>query len=459
MNKYSHREAFTKPLISNRHIKGPSPLLNQEEESNSMAWTHSRHSNPMNLYSLPFHRKSSSTGYLPAPDHPHSISSFTKAQNDIVSGSLQRINEEKRDFNWFPDVKSSSMLRTDHDFNKIINKLNRVIFPDTNKRPVFLNDSEYADFCLDENQTQLCKVYTKGKKTPLIMKIQRFKGKVLTYVSFYDREPGPNSYDRYYSTDYFEIRENIQKFKYEYIYFSMKAVDYSEFRVQITFGKISDLHELKKLRRQLSQLRPGKVSTDSSPVLQNTKNSVKDFISLNKSIKLLNSNLNAPELKQRAKDWEKKHKEVIGKKKVMLIEKLSKHQMFLNRQEIRKKVKQEEELKRVEKEVKIEIEQRWMSFLYLIIGSKEIRRKIQENRGKRLKKIDINIKAIRIQRIFRGLTKNLDKNDKAMMRARNNLLMFNNLARSCIMKQVKAKLLSYILVVARDYITSHKLNV
>jgi len=143
----------------------------------------------------------------------------------------------------------------------------------------------------------------------------------------------------------------------------------------------------------------------------------------------------------------------------MLVEKLSKNQMFLNRGEIRKKVKQVEELKRAEKEVKIEIEQRWMSFLYLVISANEIRKKIQENRGKRLKKIDINIKAIRIQRIFRGLTKNLDNNDKAMMRARNNLLMYHDLSSICTMKEAKAKLFSFILVIARDYVTSRKLNV
>ena len=468
MNKYSHRDSLQKLSSSHKNLLSSSPAPTPISTSTDTMKPQKSYFNirlaPVDrLNPQSFHKKSSSLDittiyeHKSKPERQPSISSFTIAQNELVSESLQRILEDQKVHYWFPDIEPSSMMRSDKDFTQLINKLNRVIYPDLNKRSIFLNEGEPQEFSLEEGQTQLCKTFAKGKKTPLIMKILKFKGKVLTYVSFYDKDPGPDSYDRFYTSEYIEVRENMQNFKYQYIFFAFKAVEDSYFKVTINFGKISDLNEVKKLKRQLSQLHMGKKSPESSPFYVKEKKKEKNFVSLNKSIKFLNSHLKAPELKKRAKDWEVKHTQVLSKKKVLLVEKIHKHQDFLNKQVIKQKIRKQEEEKKCEDEVKSSLQKRWIGLMVFAISLVEIKKKIAESRHKRLKKITFNMKAYQIQKVYKGYTANMDMNKKVLVRARNHLMLFRENLLDQANKVVKSKLFGFIQCIAHKKVSTRHL--
>jgi phage terminase small subunit len=465
MNKYSHRDSLSKFTNSHKILQGLSPIPSPLSELVELPRSQKSY---FNIRLAPVvkgeigksHKKTASQDITIAnslayvSERQPSISSFTVAQNEMVTESLQRILQDHKVHHWFPDLETATMMRSDKDFTQLINKLNRVIYPDLNRRPVFLNEGEPLDFSVDEGQVQLCKTFAKGKRTPLIMKIFKFRGKVLTYVSFFDKNPGPNNYDRFYSSEYFEIRENAQTFKYQYIYFAFKATEDSDFKVTLTFGKISDLNEVKKLKRQLSQLHLGKNSPDSSSPLFVKSKIEKNFVSLNKSIKFLNSHLKAPELKKRAKDWEIKHSQVLSKKKILLIEKMQKNQNFLNKQVIRQKIRKHEQEKQSENEMKAAVQKKWLEFMFFASSLKEIRKKIQETRTKTLKKITFNMKAYQIQKVFKEYTSNMEVQKAVVARARNHLLFFRENVLHQSLKTVKSKIFDFIECISHKNVTT-----
>ena len=191
---------------------------------------------------------------------------------------------------------------------------------------------------MDENQIQFCKISVRGKKTPMIVKIQRFRGKVMTYLSTIYNEPGPSNYERYFGTDFFEIRENSTYFKYDNIFLGIKAIEDSIFKVTVAFGKITSLLELKRIRRQLSlrynfkeSLIEDEEEEEIHHHVEKKQKSPKNFIAMNKGLKILSSCLNGQVIKEKAEQWKMRRTKVLEKKKILSSEKKNRVKDLLNK--------------------------------------------------------------------------------------------------------------------------------
>ena len=432
------------------------------ERPTSRASIYEKISPGMSLLGSTTHRSSSVDLDVKVPARENSISAFTRQQNESLAMSLKKFDNRTEVVSDSPNIDAKKLLKSEIDYTRIINKLNRVISPNRNKRPIQFQDSDPIDIALEENQLQYCKIFVKGKKTPLVVKIQRFRGQVITYMSITDNEPGPNKCERYFRTDYFEMRENSASFKYDNIFLGIKAVEDSVLRITINFGKITTLDELKRIRRQLSMRIPVegdlREELEEETMVRSPQKNTKNFIVMNKSIKILNSCVNAEKLKERGINWNTKRELVIDKKKVILKEKLKKHKDFLNKRILKM---QRERVEKEKQDIK-NLEKRfcagWLALAYFISSTSAIESLVKQNKRKKIKKITWNLSAYRIQRCYSSFSK-VGIRDKQFLRSQHVLMLFKDTISSLNKKFIYNKqICKFISQVAHTYILSHQFN-
>lgn len=390
----------------------------------------------------------------------NSISNFTRIQNEKLASSLSKLEIDKIFLKNSIKTDAKKLLKGEVDYIKLINKLNKIISPNHSKRPILFHDSDPIDVIIDENQLQICKIYVKEKKTPMMVKIQRFKGKIITYVSSSDSEPGPNSFEKYFRSDFFEIRENSSIFKYDNVFLGIKALEDSVLKVSVSFGKITSLVELKRIKRQLTKV--GIVNEEleeERPVVGNPVKNEKDFVMINKNVKLLNSCLNAPKLKEKGEVWKLKQRKVVEMKKLFFQRKLEKNKDFLNKRIIKLQQERVEKEKLDRKNEKIWVISQWLGLIFFIKSLEPISSAIRINRKKKMKRITWNLNAYKIQKIYRGFSDNIYIQDKLLIRSRDNLLLYHQSVFALIAKsEVSSKICNFISYMAHLQITSHKFN-
>ncbi|OMJ89175.1 hypothetical protein SteCoe_8724 [Stentor coeruleus] len=478
MNKYSHRSTYLKYVASEKYfpVLKPtnSPFKCSEvvltERRGSTSSLTSKQQDGQSIYSIKpsefIYRSASidlqSKGLLyetsKDTERQSSISRFTMIQNDVITNSLQKYHTDKEPSVYIPSIDNRKHMKRESDFMKLINKLDRVISPNRGKRPIFLQDGDPIEVIVEENQMQYCKIYVKGKRTPMSVKMQRIRGKIIAYMSITEKEPGPNSYDRIFSTDYFEIRENSSVFKYDNIYLGLKSSEDSEVIISLSFGKIVDLLEIKRIRRQLSQhVIPKEILKDEGLISIKDKKYSKNFIKLNKNITFLNSYLNAEDLQKRAESWKAKHEQIISKKKVILSQKVNKNKQFVNKQIIKLQLEKEEKEKRKISKVKRALESQWLMIMYFYISAETIYSGVKKLKRQKLKKITWNMKAYQIQKAIRKKGK-LNLGDKILIRVQNLLLLYKD----CIGKHEKRIMTKHMIenisFLAHNHLLSHQFH-
>lgn len=478
MNKYSHRSTYLKYVASEKYFPvlkpANSPFKCSEvvltERRGSTSSLTSKQQDSQSIFSAKpsdfIHRSTSidlqNKDMLRETskdaERQSSISRFTMIQNDVIAHSLQKYHTDKEPSVYIPSVDNRKHMKRESDFVKLINKLDRVISPNRGKRPILLQDGDPFEVMVEENQMQYCKIYVKGKRTPMSVKMQRIRGKIIAYMSITEKEPGPNSYDRIFSTDYFEVRENSSCFKYDNIYLGLKASEDSEVKISLVFGKITDLLELKRIKRQLSQHAiPKEILEDEALISIKDKKYSKNFIKLNKNITFLNSCLNAEDLHRRAESWKTKHEKILSKKKLILSQKINKNKQFLNKQIIKLELEKEQKEKRKISKVKRALEGQWLMIMYFFISAETIYSGVKKLKRQKLRKITWNMKAYQIQKAIRTKSK-LHLGDKILVRVQNLLLLYKDCIGKPIKKVMRKHLVENISFLAHNHLLSHQFN-
>ena len=174
-------------------------------------------------------------------ENTSSITKMTKFHNEIIASSLEKFFKEKRPLEVLPKIETKSLLHKEADFLKLLNRLDKIILPNRSQKLIVFQEYDPVEFSIEENLTQYCKIHVKKHKSPMIVKISKMKGKIITFISTTEEEPGVNNCERCYRTDTFEIKENGNYFKTENVFFGIKALEDCSLKVLITFGKTTEI--------------------------------------------------------------------------------------------------------------------------------------------------------------------------------------------------------------------------
>ena len=249
------------------------------------------------------------------------ISSISQAQNEILKNFSSKIFSPNQSKLKLPEI--SGRFTTEKNFTDIIEKLDEIITPKLHFTETILSDSESSQFILEAEGYQCFKIFTKGKKCPLCIKIHRSYGKVISFFSLTDNKPGINGKNKPYTKGYIEINDLSHEFKSEFVYLGIKALAETSFRIILTFGKIKNLDLYSKYTRIINEtpdiltFNDDMYSDDDNYDRSKSKIS-KNFIKINMDIKLLNS---SKDIQVKAEKWKNKREEVMFRRKKNLKEK------------------------------------------------------------------------------------------------------------------------------------------
>lgn len=379
--------------------------------------------------------KSNSISYLPKSKN---ISEFSVKQNEIINHFLTSRENEYKTANFLPDIYSKKFLPTEREFSKLIDNLNEVVVPKNMKLHTILQENEPVDVTLSEGKTKFFKIFMKHHKVPLSIKIKRTKGKLYAYTSTTIQEPGPTNYEKYYISDYIEIRDSATVFKYDLLYLGIKSFEESHFRIVTNFGRqINSLEELKRLKRQSIQAsiqESLEINEEEQPIKQVIKNELKikkNFIAENKNLSNETSD-KAGTLTIRAADWKTRHEQIIRKKKKIIEMKRSKALDSINKYTIKKQLeclKYKEEITKAENEKFCSF---WIKIISFISCNEIVHDIIKKQKISRLRRISMNIKAKQIQSTYKRYTSNIQHSESAMIRARNLLMLYRENTRTTV---------------------------
>lgn len=398
-----------------------------------------------------------------SPTKLSKISELSVKHNNLAGSFFQIQEHEESKSLQFPEI-SLRPMPSEKDFSRLIESFNSITSPKNLYKPLYLKEQESVEICVNTNEVKYCKIAVKGKRTPLTIKIYRAFGRVITYVSSTVCEPGANNCDKQYSCDYFEVREQNEKFKYDSVYLSVKGLEESEIRIHASFGKkCVSLQQLKSIKHELSL----KVKDSENSILfrneslkvaavpQTTRN--KDFVSENKCVDIRNSSTKAGDLAARGETWKNKREMVLKRKKTYLDEKKQKAVQLLNRQKIKK---EKENILREEiqaKNKKILLEKNWIGIIFFSNTLGKIADLIRSEKQKKLTKVNKMQKIRKIQSFLRSRTKDLSSEDLSLFRARNLLLLFHsNLKVPLVHTEIMRNLKKTISEAAHSHILFHK---
>ena len=391
------------------------------------------------------------------------ISDFSIKQNEKI-GSCLRINDSyaKTD-RILPEINKKHLLPSESDFSKLFDTINFIVTPRFSAKANLLKEGESYSVIIEEGNTSYFKAIVKSKRSPLIVKLKKKKGKIITYTSSIISEPGPSTYERTFNTDYFEIRDKHIYFKYDVIFLALKALEYSEFNITVSFGKgMKSLQEMKRLKRQMSyreyDLEEFLDESDVSDKGQEkeakcNKNFIKDY-----KVKVLPSSpMKASELNLRAQNWKMKREKILEKKKFLLERKKSQTISILNKRMLKKEYEKIKIQENEAKKIRNHYHSKWISIIYFAFSSEIIINRIKMQKQKCLRRISMNIKALQIQSNFRRYSKVEDIKDLSLFRARNILLLYKTHTSSLIkLKIYEPHIINLITRTAYTHIVFHK---
>ena len=390
----------------------------------------------MKIRSMQLHKHSNlSVDYS---QHVGKISDLSIKENEKNLNSF-KVNDYyvKPERNSFNNI-NKYLLPSKNDFSKLLDTINSITAPRIASKLKLLQENESDTIIIEENYTKFFKIKVKSRQSPLIIKIIRKQGSLISYLSTITSEPGPEGYEKSFFSDYFEFRDRFVFFKANIVYLSIKAIKYSEFTIDISFGKAAKIiKELVLISKQSSWSELDQLdSLDKSYSPQKSKDCKfkypKDFIKENKTKNILSSSMKASEMNLHAKNWEDKRKKIMEKKKTLQDIKKNKIIYTLNKKIIQFQQEEEERKKIEAKNKRKKNDSKWISLMYFYISCAIIKEKIMEIKKSRLKNIELNIKAGKIQSKFKRYTNLTIKRDVPILNAIRNLSFFLNHTKSTV---------------------------
>ena len=359
-----------------------------------------------------------------------SISDFSAKQNEIIKSFMSPVMNDNSKTVRLPEINQKFRMLTDLDFNHLIENINEITSPKDIYKSHIILDQDPLDLQIPEGKTRYLQVFTKGKKCPLSLKIKRRKGRIFICSSNSNHEPESASSPKSFTSDYIEIRESSVHFQNDFIYFSIKAIQSSDFTLTLSFGKqINSLAELRRMKRSLVELPLDEDPEESEGFLQKTEKDTirktKNFVKANKHPKIVDLSSKASLLNERAENWKLKREKIVSKKKEILSDKKKKTLEFLNRRDIKRKLEKQNAKEMIEKNNKRRYEKMWMVLIYFSKSSQYIRSYITEKKIVKKRTEELLDSVVTIQRIYRRFKGQLPSRDISVLKARNLLLFYH----------------------------------
>jgi hypothetical protein len=333
------------------------------------------------------------------------ISPVSIAQNQATGDFIQKVKASQERFFKLPDI--SLKTHSYREFDELINKLDEISTPKMHLTEIIIDELSTYEFTISNDCYQTFKIYTKGKKSPMCVKIQKKYGEMTVYASLTNSRPGINDSSPSYKINYFEVHDLTHELKNDFGYISVKSISDCKFKIHVSFGKIKSLNDMKKLTLALSIDRLPISPQDN---LLKNKNSPKNFVKANLDIKLFDSLTKAEDLKVKGCLWKNKREKVVLRKKILAKEKKKK-----NLENIAKKVKRlEKEVAEREKSENYHEFQRfnklWIKYIYIVTSLNSIRDLITKKRASVLNNLELKSKVRRLQKFYKQTTKILKLN-------------------------------------------------
>ena len=338
MNKYSDISSRCKLKHSPLHSQSPNFLKSFRNEAIFIFNSYSESPD------ISYHES-----YRLSQNQSPRISHMVSEKNLELSESTPRSKETYQHSFTLPKILLPSPTRS--DFSSLLRKLDKVTSP----RPKFLHTMLTEESCSKITQAteefHYFKVSCKGKRCPLQIKIKIYEGQLITYMSFTEPLPGPAVYDRAYHFTHFEVSDNNYSFKADNIFFGVKSFSDCTYKIEINFGKIKSLTQIKLLRKlSMKQENHLQLEEEKEEIhTTSSKHFVKDNIALQSVCRV--------PVTERVKEWERKKDEALVRKKELLkgkkqktIEYLNRRARFLEEQEaVQKKIEKEQAIRKARK--------------------------------------------------------------------------------------------------------------
>lgn len=388
-----------------------------------------------------------------------SISEFSEKQNEKIFNFLTPLALEGGKRSFFPDIHLKPQGFSDRDYSNLMNSINEVISPRGAVEYIVLAEGESYEVLIPEGKIKYFRVSVKKKRTPLIVKLKRIQGRVCCYTSSEVQEPNQFSFDKYFTNDYFEIREPTMVFKYEMIFIGVKAIEETSLKLQISFGsKIVNLEELKRIKRELTLI-PTEITEDEEDKnYLKTNISQKDFIAENKFTTLVTLTSRASILSERAESWKIRRQQVLCKRKINLEDKKNRALETLNK----KKLKEEQEtIRRKEQKIRqlhIKFWSFWLKYSYFTNSLNIIRSTIHHRREEKIRARVLLNKVLLIQKTYKAFKHDQDIRSLLLTRSQNSLVLFYQSTRSLVRRSSGRNLTNFISFAANAFRAFNKFS-
>jgi hypothetical protein len=158
----------------------------------------------------------------------------------------------------FSDPNVAELLRkhkntpSDYDYQHLLSRLDKAISNSSAARRYFtLTEDSPLSLSLDTDEWQLVRVPMEGQKTPMQVTMQRYKGKVVCYLSR-NQDPTEHFYEEICSKDHIQMTEIGTRFRLKWVSLGFKSLSDSEISLTVKFGPLPHRRPKPLVRTQLA---------------------------------------------------------------------------------------------------------------------------------------------------------------------------------------------------------------
>jgi hypothetical protein len=352
----------------------------------------------------------SSTEFSLSPDPIPNILNSTHSRDSLfgISPLSHHQNLEYKKFSEdFRSPEKKTIPKADspqlRDFSSILSQIDQVVSPRVKSQFFILTEDEALLESQSAGLPLFYKCYIKGKKPPLSVKIKKYLGRPTVYVSFSDSHPRPQSYEKVFYKNIFDVSDRAFEFKSDFAYFGIFCESDCKYKIEVSFGKHVSLNDLRKAKFSVEQTPKEELEKVKERRLKRLqeKNYDKNFVEANKDVKGLVEHLRTKD-QLASVDWLTKRNEIVSRKKLFIQAKKNKAIENLNRQARRLEREEQAQLDLLKQESMKKFQKCLLSLIVLLQSTSEIQSRVHFKRSSILRRITVNVKASKIQKCVKA---------------------------------------------------------
>ena len=344
------------------------------------------------------------------------ISKLALTQNMILNSYSDRLPVEDGSVR-LPEISLKGVK--EKDFKDLLEKLDEVISPKMLISEVFINEGVSHEFSVPAEAVQIFKIKSKGKKSPISVKIRTTCGTIQSHVSLTEVKKMPKSSLKSSKSHFHELYDARSEFQVDFVFITVKALSNSLFKIFSEFGKNKFVSNYKAYNDSIDE----DSFTDSiDEAINQGKVVKKNFIRVNMAVRPMKNF----DTSSRAEIWKTKRELIVNRKKVNAKEKKKKIVEVLN-----KRIERLEEVamcqeRSNQKQNLLKLSKLWLGIIYRIKSVTSIYALIRIKRADFFKKIRTTQKVHLIQHFYKEV---LQPRTNSKVTANNALVLFRNLTR------------------------------